>query len=71
MDKGVRYDVGSHVLEVTGDHGKWRPTVDGVPFRLWFTSSADAWTAGVTEALRLDAGVACTFVGRADEGQAS
>jgi len=69
MINRVRYEVGSHVLEVTGNGGRWTATVDGVDHDRWFTSSADAWTAGVAEALRLDRHAACLFVGSASEPQ--
>jgi hypothetical protein len=65
----LRYEVGAHVLEVTGNGGRWTTTVDGVVFDRWFTSSADAWTAGVAEALRLDADASFMFVGSAGAGQ--
>lgn len=64
MTSKMRYEVGSHVLEVTGNGGRWTACVDGATLERWFTSSSDAWTAGVTEALRLDAGTGFLFVGR-------
>ena len=63
------YQVGVHTLEVTAGRGRWVATVDGVIIDRWFTSLADAWTAGVTEAIGLDKGAACSFVAGADAGQ--
>jgi hypothetical protein len=71
MIQRIRYDVGPRVLEVTGNGSRWTAAVDGVTLDRWYMSSADAWTAGVTEALRLDAGAAYAFVGRADADQRS
>ncbi len=65
----IRYEVGTHVLEVTGGSGKWKAVVDGVALERWFLSSAEAWTAGVTEALRLDDGKSFVFVGAAEAGR--
>jgi hypothetical protein len=65
----LAYQVGSHTLEVTSGHQRWVAALDGVVLDRWFTSLADAWTAGVAEALRLDAGARCTFVAGADAGQ--
>jgi hypothetical protein len=50
----IRYEVREHVLEVAGHDGRWTISVDGVEMGGWSVSSADAWTAGVTEADRLD-----------------
>ena len=63
------YQVGAHTLEVTGGPNRWVATVDGVIIERWFTSLADAWTAGVTEAIGLDKGAAFSFVAGADAGQ--
>jgi hypothetical protein len=65
----LAYQVGAHTLEVTSGHHRWVAALDGVLLDRWFTSLADAWTAGVTEALRLDAGKACSFVAGADAGE--
>jgi hypothetical protein len=65
----LAYAVGAHTLEVTANHNRWTAVLDGVALNRWFTSLADAWTAGVTEALRLDSGTACSFVDGADAGQ--
>jgi hypothetical protein len=50
----IQYRVGAHVLEMTGQGGRWTTSVDGVNLAPSFGSSADAWTAGVTESDRLD-----------------
>ena len=63
------YQVGVHTLEVTAGHNRWVAAVDGVIIDRWFTTLADAWTAGVTEAIGLDKGAACSFVAGADAGQ--
>jgi len=63
------YEVGAHTLEVTAGHNRWVAAVDGVIIDRWFTSLADAWTAGVTEAIGLDKGAACSFVAGADAGE--
>ena len=60
------YQVGVHTLEVTAGRGRWVATVDGVIIDRWYTSLADAWTAGVAEALRLDSAATSTFVGGVD-----
>ena len=48
------YQVGSHVLKITGIDGRWVVTVDGMLVDGWFTARSAAWTAGVIEADRLD-----------------
>jgi hypothetical protein len=48
------FQVGSHVLHVVGSDGRWVVTVDGMPVDGWFMARSAAWTAGVTEADRLD-----------------
>ncbi len=65
----IRYDVGARVLELSGNNSRWRATVDGISLDRWFMSLADAWTAGVTEALRMEEGKGCTFVGREEPGR--
>jgi hypothetical protein len=65
----LTYQVGNHTLEVTAGHDRWVPAVDGVLIDRWFTSLADAWTAGVTEAMELDRGAACSFVAGADAAE--
>ena len=65
MHHKVRYEIGAHLLEVTAERSRWTAAVDGVRLERWFLSSAEAWTAGVAEALRLDGGEAPRFVGPA------
>jgi hypothetical protein len=65
----LAYQIGAHTLEVTSGHQRWVAALDGVILDRWYTSLADAWTAGVAEALRLDGGATCTFVGGADPRQ--
>jgi hypothetical protein len=67
----IVYEVGAHTVEVTALHGRWTAVLDGVAIDRWFMSLADAWTAGVTEAVRLDDGAACSFVAGADAGRPS
>lgn len=69
MSAKFRYQAGQHLLEVAASNGRWTTAVDGVTVDRWYTSLADAWTAGVTEALRLDAGAPYVFVGDAGAGQ--
>jgi hypothetical protein len=64
----LAYAVGAHTLEVIANHNRWTAVLDGVALNRWFMSLADAWSAGVTEALRLDSGTACSFVDGADAG---
>jgi hypothetical protein len=56
MSQKIRYTVGRHELELATDKSRWTVTVDGVAVERWFTSLADAWTAGVNEAGHLDLG---------------
>jgi pheromone shutdown protein TraB len=48
------FQVGRHVLHVVGLVGRWVVFVDGTMVDGWFTTTAEAWAAGVTEADRLD-----------------
>jgi hypothetical protein len=48
------FQIGRHVLNVFGSDGRWVVAVDGVLVRGWHDSTAEAWTAGVTEVDRLD-----------------
>jgi hypothetical protein len=48
------FQVGRHVLHVVGLSGRWVVTVDGTLVDAWFTTTSEAWAAGVTEADRLD-----------------
>lgn len=54
MSEQVRYQIGRHVVEMAGKVGRWTVAVDGVKLDRSFPSLADAWTAGVTEASRVD-----------------
>jgi hypothetical protein len=69
MAHTIRYEVGAHVLELFGNSSRWRATIDGVSLDRWFMTSADAWTAGVTEALRMEENKVCLFVGPVDPGR--
>jgi hypothetical protein len=48
------FRVARHILHVVGKQGRWLVTVDGASVAGSFTSRSAAWTAGVTEADRLD-----------------
>jgi hypothetical protein len=50
----TRYTVGAHVVETLGQSGRWAVIVDGARLDASFACSADAWTAGIAEAERLD-----------------
>jgi hypothetical protein len=50
----TRYTVGAHVVETVGQGGRWAAIVDGARLDASFPCSADAWTAGIAEAERLD-----------------
>jgi hypothetical protein len=54
MSQKISYHVGQHILEVAANEGRWTAAVDGAALEQWYMSLADAWTAGVTEAGRLD-----------------
>lgn len=69
MGSTIVYQIGARTLAVTTAHGRWTAVLDGVALDRWFATLADAWTAGVTEALRIDASAASTFVAGADAGR--
>ncbi len=46
------YEVEGHDVVVWERRSRWTTSVDHVPVPGWFVSEADAWTAGVREALR-------------------
>jgi uncharacterized protein YndB with AHSA1/START domain len=69
MAHTIRYEIGTHVLELSATSSRWRATVDGTSLDRWFMSSADAWTAGVTEALRMEENKVCLFAGRDEPGR--
>ncbi len=48
------FQVGKHQLRVSKANDRWRVNVDDVMFSTWFCTEAEAWAAGVREALRLD-----------------
>ena len=48
------FQVGRHMLSVFGSDGRWVVAVDGVLLRGWHASQAEAWSAGVAEAERID-----------------
>ena len=50
------FRVGSRELRIWMQEGRWYVAVDGTQLPIWHTVQADAWTAGVTEADRLDRG---------------
>jgi hypothetical protein len=49
------FQVGSHVVKVSSAQGRWAVVVDETALERWFTNRAEAWTAGVREADRIDA----------------
>jgi len=48
------FRVGTHEVRVWMKDGRWYVAVDEVELPIWHKVQADAWTAGVTEADRLD-----------------
>ena len=48
------YQVGKHVVRISNANGRWAVTVDDAALSRWFVNQAEAWTAGVHEADRLD-----------------
>jgi hypothetical protein len=48
------FEVGSHKVQLRVQKGRWLVTVDRRPLSGRYDSEADAWTAGVQEADRLD-----------------
>jgi len=48
------FRVGSHDVVVWMVENRWYVSVDGVQLPIWHKVQADAWTAGVAEADRLD-----------------
>jgi len=48
------FRVGAHEVRVWMKDGRWYAAVDQVELPIWHKVQADAWTAGVTEADRLD-----------------
>jgi len=54
MYQRIELTVRQHAIVLTSMNGRWTATVDGVRIDRWYVSSADAWTAAVTEAERFD-----------------
>ena len=50
----MSFKVGLHEVSAWRDNRRWLIAVDGAALPTWFRTLADAWTAGVTEADRLD-----------------
>lgn len=48
------FRAGTHEVRVWMKDGRWYVAVDGAELPIWHKVQADAWTAGVTEADRLD-----------------
>lgn len=48
------FRVSTHEVQVWMKDDRWYVSVDGVQLPIWHKVQADAWTAGVTEADRLD-----------------
>jgi hypothetical protein len=48
------FRAGGREVRVWMQEGRWFVAVDGVELPIWHKTQADAWTAGVTEADRLD-----------------
>ncbi len=48
------FRVGAHEVQVWMKDDRWYVSVDGVHLPIWHKVQADAWTAGVTEADRID-----------------
>lgn len=46
--------VGRHEVRIWTEDGRWTVAVDGGLFPRWFQTQADAWTAAVIEADRVD-----------------
>ena len=49
----IALTVGRHAVVLTSRDDRWRATIDGLEIPGDFETSADAWTAAVTEAERL------------------
>ncbi len=50
----ITFRVGAHDVGVWMKEGRWYVSVDGTELSIWYKVQADAWTAGVIEADRLD-----------------
>jgi hypothetical protein len=50
----TNFSVRLHEVRVWSAAGRWHVAVDGVELSTWYVTQADAWSAGVREADRLD-----------------
>jgi hypothetical protein len=48
------FNVGAHILVLSGVSHRWKVSVDDVELERWFATKVEAWEAGVREADRLD-----------------
>jgi hypothetical protein len=48
------FRAGDREVRLWMQEGRWFVAVDGAQLPIWHKTQADAWTAGVTEADRLD-----------------
>ena len=48
------FRAGTHEVRLWMLEGRWYVALDGTQLTVWHKTQADAWTAGVTEADRLD-----------------
>ena len=48
------FRVGRHEVTVWDEGERWVAAVNGRRLASWYTAQVDAWTAGVTEADRVD-----------------
>jgi hypothetical protein len=54
----TRFTFGQHEARIWVERDRWTASVDGNLLPRWFPTQADAWTAAVCEADRVDRGVA-------------
>ncbi|HET8724374.1 MAG TPA: hypothetical protein VFM53_09240 [Anaeromyxobacteraceae bacterium] len=54
MFQRISLMVGRHEVVLTSRDGRWTATIDGLEIAGVFETSADAWTAAVNEAERLE-----------------
>jgi hypothetical protein len=50
----TNFRAGAHEVRLWMLEGRWYVAVNGIQLTVWHKTQADAWTAGVTEADRLD-----------------
>ncbi len=48
------FRIGVHEVQMMRSSGRWIAVLDGVALPRWFMTEAEAWTAGVREADRID-----------------